>query len=182
MFRLPCQTTAAGLNACFVGIPFDGATSIRSGTRAGPRQIRCESTSVKPCNVPTGAVPYESIQVADIGDIAVNPYNISESMQIIESHFSEIIKDGCVSLTLGGDHLITLPILRAFKAKYGRVAVVHVDAHSDTHESPLGLYHGSTFRSAAEEGLIMNDMVWQIGLRGSGYRSSDYSWGKDKVV
>ena len=181
MFRLPVQKDASGLDACFLGIPFDAATSYRPGTRGGPRQIRAESALIRRYNLRTGAAPFECIQVADIGDIAINPYSIPKSMEIIESRLNEIISNGCVPLTLGGDHLITLPILRAVHAKYGPVAVVHVDAHSDTYDSPLGLYHGSTFRTAAEEGLLVNSKVWQIGLRGSGYDQSDYNWGKEKV-
>ena len=117
MMRLPSQPTAAGLDVCFVGVPLDIGTSNRSGTRHGPRQIRAESCMLRPFNMATGARPFESVQVADIGDVAVNTFDLKKSIGIIEAAYDDILLHGCKPLTLGGDHTLTLPILRAMRAK-----------------------------------------------------------------
>ena len=104
MMRLPTATSAEGLDACFVGIPMDIGASNRSGTRYGPRQIRAESVMIRPYNMATGAAPFESLQVADIGDIAINTFNLPANMEIITRGIREILKHDCIPLTLGGDH------------------------------------------------------------------------------
>ncbi|MBT6119688.1 MAG: agmatinase [Rhodospirillaceae bacterium] len=178
MMRLPSQQGAAGLDACFVGVPFDIGTSNRAGTRHGPRQIRAESCLLRPYNMTTRAAPFDSLQVADIGDVPVNPFNLLDAVRIIEEHFDTIVADGCKPLTLGGDHTITLPILRAMKKKYGPVGLVHVDAHADINDSMFGerIAHGTPFRRCVEEGLIDGQRTVQIGLRGSGYTAEDFDW------
>ena len=178
MMRLPGQTGADGLDACFVGVPFDIGTSNRAGTRHGPRQIRAESCLLRPYNMTTRAAPFDSLQVADIGDVPVNPFNLLDAVRIIEEHFDRIVANGCKPLTLGGDHTITLPILRAIKRKYGPVGLVHVDAHADINDSMFGerIAHGTPFRRCVEEGLIDGARTVQIGLRGSGYTAEDFDW------
>jgi guanidinobutyrase len=178
MMRLPYQTTSAGLDACFVGVPMDIGTSNRSGTRFGPRQIRAESALLRPYNMATRAAPFDSLQVADIGDVATNPYDLKASVRIIEDAFDEIVANGCRPLTLGGDHTITLPILRAMRKKHGPVGLVHVDAHADINEAMFGeaIAHGTPFRRAVEEGLLDVARVVQIGLRGTGYAADDFDW------
>ena len=116
MMRLPAQATAEGLDACFVGVPLDIGTSNRSGTRFGPRQIRAESALLRPYNMATRAAPFDSLQVADIGDVPTNPYDLKKSVAIIEAAYDAILAHGCRPLTLGGDHTLTLPILRAHAA------------------------------------------------------------------
>jgi guanidinobutyrase len=178
MMRLPAQPTAAGLDACFVGVPLDIGTSNRSGTRFGPRQIRAESALLRPYNMATGAAPFDSLQVADVGDVPINPYDLRKSVQIIEDAHAAILDHGCRPLTLGGDHTLTLPVLRAMRRRHGPVGLIHVDAHADINEAMFGepIAHGTPFRRAVEEQLLDTRRVAQIGLRGTGYAADDFDW------
>jgi guanidinobutyrase len=178
MMRLPQLASAEGLDACFVGVPMDIGTSNRSGTRHGPRQIRAESCMLRPYNMATRAAPFDSLSVADIGDIAINTFDLKKSVGIIEAGFDEILGHGCKPLTLGGDHTLTLPILRAMAKVHGPVALIQVDAHADINDEMFGekIAHGTPFRRAVEEGLLATDKVFQIGLRGSGYAAEDFDW------
>jgi len=182
MMRLPAQATAEGLDACFIGIPLDIGTSNRSGTRLGPRQIRDESRMLRPYNMATRAAPFDSLQVADIGDVPINTFDLKKSVDIITDHFREILSHGAIPLTLGGDHTLTWPILRAVKERHGPVALIHVDAHADVNEHMFGeaVAHGCPFRRAWEDGCLLNDRVFQIGLRGTGYSAQDFDWGRDQ--
>jgi guanidinobutyrase len=178
MMRLPAQATAKGLDACFVGVPLDIGTSNRSGTRFGPRQIRAESALLRPYNMATRAAPFDSLQVADIGDVPTNPYDLKKSVAIIEAAYDAILAHGCRPLTLGGDHTLTLPILRAMRKRHGPVGLIHVDAHADINEAMFGeqIAHGTPFRRAVEEELLDTRRVVQIGLRGTGYAADDFDW------
>ncbi|KXU91920.1 agmatinase [Caballeronia megalochromosomata] len=178
MMRLPQANSTEGLDACFVGVPLDIGTSNRSGARFGPRQIRSESVLLRPYNMATRAAPFDSLQVADIGDVATNPFDLKDSMRLIESAYDAIVANGCRPITLGGDHTIAWPILRALHKKYGKVAVVHVDAHADVNDTMFGekIAHGTPFRRAVEDGLLQCDKVTQIGLRGTGYHADDFDW------
>lgn len=181
IMRLPLQSDAAGLDAAFVGIPFDIGTSNRPGTRLGPRQIRDESRMLRPYNVATFAAPFESLQVADIGDVPINTFNLPKSMDIIERFYTDtILAHGCTPLTLGGDHTIVLPILRAMAKKHGPVGLVHIDAHADINDEMFGekIAHGTPFRRAVEEGLLDCSRVVQIGLRGTGYSADEFDWSR----
>ena len=183
MMRLPFQSDAAGLDAAFVGIPFDIGTSNRPGTRLGPRQIRDESRMLRPYNVATFAAPFESLQVADIGDVPINTFNLLKSMDIIERFYTDtILAHGCTPLTLGGDHTIVLPILRAMAKKHGPVGLVHIDAHADINDEMFGekIAHGTPFRRAMEEGLLDGNRVVQIGLRGTGYSADEFDWSREQ--
>ncbi|NNJ76106.1 MAG: agmatinase [Anderseniella sp.] len=182
MMRLPTAKTARGLDACFVGVPMDIGASNRSGTRHGPRQIRAESCMLRPYNMATGAAPFDSLQVADIGDVAVNTFDLKKSVKIIEKAYDRILAQDCVPLTLGGDHTLTLPILRAMHKKHGPVALLHIDAHADINEHMFGekIAHGTPFRRAVEEGLLAQDKVFQIGLRGTGYAPADFDWPREQ--
>ena len=182
MMRLPSQPDAAGLDACFVGVPMDIGTSNRSGTRLGPRQIRDESRMIRPCNMATRAAPFDSLQVADIGDVPINTFDLKKSVDIIADAYRAILSHGAIPLTLGGDHTLTWPILRAMRDRHGPVALIHVDAHSDTNDTMFGeaAAHGCPFRRAHEEGLLLDDKVVQIGLRGSGYSPQDFDWGRER--
>jgi guanidinobutyrase len=178
MMRLPLFASAENLDACFVGVPMDIGTSNRSGTRHGPRQIRAESCMLRPYNMATRAAPFDSLSVADIGDIAINTFDLKKSVGIIEAGFDDILGHGCKPLTLGGDHTLTLPILRAMARVHGPVALIQVDAHADINDEMFGekIAHGTPFRRAVEEGLLAPDKVFQIGLRGSGYSAEDFDW------
>ncbi|HVI87680.1 MAG TPA: agmatinase [Dongiaceae bacterium] len=178
MMRLPSQSTAAGLDVAFVGVPLDTGTSNRSGARFGPRQIRAESCLLRPYNMATRAAPFDSLQVADIGDVAINTFNLQKSIGLIEAAYDEILSHDCIPLTMGGDHTIVLPILRAIARKHGPVGLVHVDAHADINDTMFGekIAHGTPFRRAVEEGLLNGKRVVQIGLRGTGYEAEDFDW------
>jgi len=178
MMRLPAQATAEGLDACFVGVPLDIGTSNRSGTRFGPRQIRAESALLRPYNMATRAAPFDSLQVADIGDVPTNPYDLKKSVAIIEAAYDAILAVGCRPLTLGGDHTLTLPVLRAMRRRHGALGLIHVDAHADINETMFGerVAHGTPFRRAVEEELLDTRRVVQIGLRGTGYAADDFDW------
>ncbi len=178
MMRLPLATSAEGLNAAFIGVPLDIGTSHRPGARFGPRQIRAESALLRPYNMATGAAPFDTLQVADLGDVAINTYSLAKSLPIITRFYEQVLRANCVPLTLGGDHTIALPILRAMAAEHGPVALVQVDAHADVNEEMFGeaIAHGTPFRRAVEEKLLACDKVFQIGLRGSGYAADDFDW------
>jgi guanidinobutyrase len=178
MMRLPQAESPEGLDAAFIGIPFDIGASHRSGARFGPRQIRAESALIRPYNMATGAAPFDTLQVADLGDVPINTYSIDKSMQIIEAFYDRVLAAGCRPLTMGGDHTIALPILRAINRQHGPVALVHVDAHADINDDMFGerIAHGTPFRRAVEEKLLDGGKVFQIGLRGTGYAADDFEW------
>ncbi len=182
MMRLPSQSTAEGLDACFLGVPFDLGTSNRAGARFGPRAIRAESTMIRPYNMWTRISPFDSLQIADIGDVAINTFNLLKSVEIIEKAYDEIAGFGAAPFTLGGDHTIVLPILRALAKKHGPLGVVHVDAHADVNDLMFGekIAHGTPFRRMVEESLIEPSRVVQIGLRTTGYAADDFDWPRDQ--
>jgi guanidinobutyrase len=184
MMRLPHVPDAKGLDVAFVGVPFDIGTSNRSGARFGPRQIRSESCLIRPYNMATRAAPFDSLQVADIGDVAINTFNLEKSMGIIESAYDNILAEDCKPLTMGGDHTIALPILRSIAKKYGPVGIVHVDAHADINDTMFGerIAHGTPFRRAIEEKLIDPKRMVQIGLRATGYEADDFDWPREQGV
>jgi len=178
MMRLPSMPSAKGLDVCFVGVPLDTGTSNRAGARFGPRQIRSESCIIRPYNMATRAAPFDSLSIADIGDVAINTFDLQKSIGIIEEAYDEILSHGCKPLTLGGDHTIALPILRAMHRKHGPLGLVHVDAHADVNDSMFGekIAHGTPFRRCVDEGLLDGKRVVQIGLRATGYAADDFDW------
>ncbi|MEK0163855.1 agmatinase [Phaeobacter sp. JH20_36] len=181
--RLPQATSLEGLDVAILGVPMDIGTSWRSGTRFGPKQIRAESAMIRPYNMTSGAAPFDSLNIGDIGDLAINTFSLPDSLRIIQESYSAILSSDVTPVAMGGDHSITLPILRAIAEKYGPVALVHVDAHADVNDDMFGERetHGTVFRRAYEEGLIVADKTYQIGLRGTGYGADDFKeaqrWG-----
>lgn len=184
MFRLPVSETADGVDVGIIGVPLDIGTSNRNGTRYGPRQVRAESVLVRPYNMATRAAPFDSFQVADLGDVALNPYNLSACIEIIEQHYSAVLENAVTPISIGGDHTITLPILRAIARKHGPVALIHVDAHADVNDTMFGepVAHGTIFRRAIEEKLVDPRSMVQIGLRATGYAAEDFDWARDQGV
>lgn len=184
MFRLPVSETADGVDVGIIGVPLDIGTSNRNGTRYGPRQVRAESVLVRPYNMATRAAPFDSFQVADLGDVALNPYNLSACVEIIEQHYSAVLENAVTPVSIGGDHTITLPILRAIARKHGPVALIHVDAHADVNDTMFGepVAHGTIFRRAIEEKLVDPRSMFQIGLRATGYAAEDFDWARDQGV
>lgn len=178
MMRLPQRESARDLDACFIGVPFDLGTSLRPGARFGPRDIRQNSVLIRPYLMATRACPFDSLRVADIGDVAINTFNLQKSIAIIETVYDSIVAQHCIPLTLGGDHTIVLPILRAMHRQHGPVGLVHIDAHADVNDEMFGerITHGTPFRRAVEEGLIDCSRAVQIGLRATGYGSDDFDW------
>lgn len=180
--RLPAVDLSEELDAAFIGVPFDIGTSNRPGARLAPREIRDESRMLRPFNVSTGADPFNSLTVADIGDVPINTFNLQKSIDIIEAFYDDVLGCGVAPLTMGGDHTIALPILRALRKKHGPIGVIHVDAHADINDHMFGesIAHGTPFRRAVEEGLLDGNRVVQIGLRGTGYSANEYDWSRDQ--
>jgi len=184
MFRLPTAQLSDDLDIGIIGIPLDIGASNRSGTRYGPRQIRSESVLVRPYGMATGAAPFDSFQIADTGDVAINTFSLEKSIDIIEAHYDQVVAHNIKPMTLGGDHTVALPILRALAKKHGPMALVHVDAHADINDHMFGepVCHGTIFRRAIEEGLVEPIAMTQIGLRATGYSSDDFDWSRDQGV
>ena len=181
--RLPEVADPAGLDVAVLGIPMDIGTSWRSGTRFGPKQVRAESAMIRPYNIQTGAAPFDSLQIADVGDLPINTFSLADSLKIVEDYYEQLLTHDVIPVALGGDHSLTLPILRAMAGRHGPLALVHVDAHADVNDEMFGERetHGTVFRRAYEEGLILPELTFQIGLRGTGYTAEDFTeaagWG-----
>ncbi len=184
MFRLPAEALSDELDIAIIGVPLDIGTSNRSGTRFGPRSVRGESVLVRPYGMATRAAPFDSFQVADVGDVPLNTFNLKDSIRIIEQYYDQVVAHDIKPLTVGGDHTIALPILRALKKKHGTMALIHVDAHADINDHMFGERecHGTIFRRAIEEGLIDGNKMVQIGLRATGYSAEDFDWSRNQGV
>ena len=180
--RLPAKESAADLDVAFIGVPFDIGTSNRPGARLAPREIRDESRMIRPYHMHTRAAPFDSLSIADIGDVPINTFNLQKSITIIEDFYTEVLSHNVMPLTMGGDHTIALPILRALHKKHGPIGMVHVDAHADVNDHMFGekIAHGTPFRRAVEEGLLDCKRVAQIGLRATGYGADDFDWPRDQ--
>ncbi len=158
----------AEVDIAMVGVPFDLGVTNRAGARHGPRQVRDMSSFMRGGPHVSRIVPGELCRLGDLGDVPVNPFSIARSLEAIEAFFRRLHEAGAAPLSVGGDHLISLPILRAIAA--GRpVGMVHFDAHCDTGDDYLGskFHHGAPFRRAVEEGFLDPKRTIQIGIRGS---------------
>jgi len=163
--RQPATRQLEGVDVAVVGIPFDsGATSFRSGTRLGPREIREASLTLWGYNRVLDVGPLEVLDLVDYGDVAVDPVSIEATMEAVVAEVGAVLAQGPFVVSLGGDHSVTLPLLRAHAEKFGPLAVVHFDAHPDTEAG--GFEHGTPFRFAAEERLIDPQAYVQVGIRG----------------
>lgn len=170
------KTEARSADIKIVGAPFDTGVSYRPGARFGPGHVRQSSRLLRPYNPATGTSPFAQVQVADAGDMAINPFNIAEAIATIEEDALALTADGASLLTVGGDHTIALPLLRAASKRAGKpVALLHFDAHLDTWDSYFGAdyTHGTPFRRAAEEGIIDASTLCHVGTRGPLYGKQD---------
>lgn len=184
--RLPhlAPEEAEEVDIGLIGVPWDGGTTNRAGARHGPRQMRDSSTLMRNVHHVTGVRPYELANCADLGDTPVNPVDLEDSLARIQRFFEAVHSQGTLPLSAGGDHLVTLPIMRAI-AKDGPLGMVHFDAHTDTWDRYFGDYtytHGTPFRRAIEEGLLDPKRTIQIGIRGGLYTPQDKDWGLEQGI
>jgi len=173
--RLPRLDQVPRADIVVAGVPFDSGVSYRPGARFGPTHVRESSRLLRPYNPAMDVSPFEVAQVADAGDIAVNPFNIHEAIETIEAAAVELTADGTRLVTIGGDHTIALPLLRAAAHRHGPVALVHFDAHLDTWDTYFGAEytHGTPFRRAVEEGIVDTEALSHVGTRGPLYGKKD---------
>ena len=178
--RLPHITDPAELDIALVGVPFDGGTTYRPGPRFGPRNIRAQSAIIRPWNPVLKVNPFEKYRIADFGDLPVNPLSIEDTFRRIEKGLAPILAAGARAVCVGGDHSISLPILRAVVKKHGPVGLIQFDAHSDLWDEYFGskYSHGTPFRRAIEEGLLLPKSVLQVGLRGQVYGEEDFDFAR----
>ena len=175
--RLPTLDGVGRADVAVVGVPFDSGVSYRPGARFGPAAVRAGSKMLRPYHPALDVEPWKVMQVADAGDLAVNPFSMGEAIAAIEAGATEI-QGRCTNLiAIGGDHTIALPLLRATAARWGRVALVHFDAHLDTWDTYFGepYTHGTPFRRAVEEGLLDLDCSVHVGTRSPLYARDDLS-------
>jgi agmatinase len=173
--RLPRLDEVPHADVAVLGVPFDSGVSYRPGARFGPGHVRAGSKLLRPYNPALDAFPFGTQQVADAGDLGVNPFDLQEAIETIDRAVTDLRADGAQVLTIGGDHTIALPILRAVARDSGPVAVLHFDAHLDTWDTYFGApyTHGTPFRRASEEGLIDLERSMHVGIRGPLYSGRD---------
>jgi len=175
---LSSADSAKGLDVALLGIPYDGGTSYRTGARFGPRAVREQSSLIRPWNPVLKVHPFEKLRIADCGDVDTVPISIERMLAAIDARVSQVIAEGAMPVCVGGDHSVTLGILRAVARRHGRVGLVHFDAHPDTWDEYFGskYFHGTPFRCAVEEGLIDPKRMIQVGIRGPLYGSEDFEF------
>src|SRR4051812_366733 len=173
--RLPTLEQAGRADVAVLGAPFDGATTFRAGARFGPAAIREASLLLRPYNEALGLAPFAAVQVADAGDAPASPMDVEVAHRAIEQAARAVTETGGRVVGLGGDHSVSLPLIRAAAAAHGPLALLQLDAHTDTWDSYFGARytHGTIFRRAVEEGIVDGRASLQIGLRGSLYGASD---------
>jgi agmatinase len=173
--RLPHVTELAGVDLAVFGIPFDTATSFRSGARFGPSAIRDLSVLLRPYHPGHDVDVFEHLSVIDYGDLPVVPGNIERTYETVARGMSALIEGDVLPLALGGDHSVTLAELRVLAARHGPLALLQFDAHADTWDEYFGerYFHGTTFRRAVEEALLLPECSLQVGIRGSLYGAED---------
>lgn len=173
--RLPRTDHVDAVDIAVIGAPFDTGVTYRPGARFGPAHIRQSSRLLRPYNPALKRAPFDHVQVADAGDMTINPFDIHAAVGEVEEQASAWTSRGTRLVTLGGDHTIALPLLRTVTAEHGPVAVLHLDAHLDTWDTYFGatMTHGSPFRRASEEGLIDPEGSLHVGVRGPLYDELD---------
>ncbi|GLW20443.1 agmatinase [Microbispora triticiradicis] len=173
--RLPRLDEVGHADVAVVGVPFDSGVSYRPGARFGPSAVREASRLLRPYHPGLDVSPFAAMQVADAGDIACNPFDIHEAVETIDEAASGLMEGGTRLVTVGGDHTIALPLLRAAARRHGPVALLHFDAHLDTWDTYFGAEytHGTPFRRAVEEGILDTEAVCHVGTRGPLYGKKD---------
>jgi agmatinase len=175
--RLPRIDQVEHADVAVVGFPFDSGVSYRPGARFGPQHVRQSSKLLRPYHPPLDVHPFHAQQVADAGDVGINPFSIDDAVATVERAADELREPGTTLLSVGGDHTIALPLLRSVARTHGPVAVLHFDAHLDTWDTYFGAptTHGTPFRRASEEGLIDRERSVHVGIRGPLYSAKDLS-------
>ena len=180
----PDQPRYADVDIGLVGVPWDGGTTNRSGPRHGPRQLRDYSTMIRALNQATGVQPFKLLNCADLGDVPPNPVDIEDNLNRITNFYAGLRSHGIAPMTAGGDHLVSLPILRALAAE-GPIGLIQFDSHTDLFDSYFDgqrYTHGTPFRRAVEEGLVDPKRFVQIGIRGTAYNLEDIEWGEAQGI
>ncbi|MGH3365793.1 MAG: agmatinase [Nocardioidaceae bacterium] len=175
--RLPRLDEVPRADVAVVGVPFDSGVTFRPGARFGPAAVREASRLLRPYHPALEVAPFENTQVVDAGDIACNPFDIPEAVATVEQQAGELMDTGARLVTVGGDHTVALPLLRAAAERHGPLALVHFDAHLDTWDTYFGAAytHGTPFRRAFEEGLLDTEALSHVGIRGPLYGRHDLS-------
>jgi agmatinase len=182
--RLPHITDPEELEVALIGVPFDGGTTYRSGPRFGPRHVREQSAIIRPWNPVLQVNPFARYRTADFGDLPVNPLSIEDTFRRIEKGVAPLLDAQVRCVCVGGDHSVSLPLLRAVARKHGTVSLVQFDAHNDLWDEYFGskYSHGTPFRRAFEEGLLEDGRVLQVGLRGQVYGERDFDFAREHRV
>ena len=182
--RLPHITDPEELEVALVGVPFDGGTTYRPVPRFGPRHVREQSAIIRPWNPVLKVNPFANRRTADFGDLPVNPLSIEDTFRRIERGIQPLLQGEVRCVCVGGDHSISLPLLRAVGRKHGPVSLVQFDAHNDLWDEYFGskYSHGTPFRRAFEEGLLEDGGVLQVGLRGQVYGEEDFDFAREHKV
>jgi agmatinase len=176
--RLPHRTDLAGVDVAIFGVPFDSGTVYRPGARLGPREIRVQSSLVRPYNFFQKCAPFDLMMVVDAGDVDASPLSIADCQRAVEAFVAAVVEAGAVPMAVGGDHSISLPALRAVAKKHGRLGLVQFDSHIDTWDEDFGSkhFHGSPFWWAIEEKLVEPTRFVQVGIRGPMYGEGDFDF------
>jgi agmatinase len=179
--RLPHRRDAGAFEVALVGIPFDGGTSYRPGARFGPREIRAQSAMIRPYSHPQRVAPFDELRIADYGDIDVVPISIERTFEVVEKEVGRLLDAQVLPVSVGGDHSISLPVLRAIARRQGPVGLVHFDSHTDCWDQYFGskYFHGTMFRRAVEEGVIDPRRTIQLGIRGPLYEATDFDFQRE---
>ncbi len=182
--RLPYQPEPVGADVAILGVPFDSGTSYRPGARLGPREIRAQSSLIRPYNHFQRIAPFDRLTVVDAGDVDASPVDLARAHAAIERAVGQIAASGAIPLIAGGDHSISLPILRVLARAHGPLALVQFDSHIDTWEQDFGspYFHGSPFWHAVNDGLVNPSRFIQVGIRGPMYGPDDFAFQRARGI
>ncbi len=182
--RLPHRGDLSGIDVAILGVPFDGGTSYRPGARFGPREVRAQSSLIRPYNGFQQVAPFEILSVVDAGDVDAPPVSIDACFKAVEQAVGRVADAGALPMVVGGDHSISLPVLRALAARHGPLGLVQFDAHIDTWDEYFGspYFHGTPFRRAIEERLVDPTRFVQVGIRGPVYGRDDFDFHREHGI